>query len=58
VSRDPDHLAGPNRNAVSVARLGVAWTPTFYINGRKLGQTTTPPQYFDYLIELALKQAK
>jgi hypothetical protein len=26
--------------------------------GRKLGQTTTPPQYFDYLIELALKHAK
>lgn len=36
--------------------LGVNQTPTFYINGRKLG--IVPPQYFDYLIELALKQPK
>jgi protein-disulfide isomerase len=36
--------------------LGVNSTPTFYINGRKLG--IVPPQYFDYLIELALKQPK
>jgi uncharacterized membrane protein/protein-disulfide isomerase len=36
--------------------LGITSTPTFYINGRKLpNQTLTPPQYFDYLIELALK---
>ena len=41
------------------ARLGITVTPTFYINGRKLGgQTITPPQYFDYLIELALKDPK
>jgi hypothetical protein len=34
-------------------------TPTFYINGRKLpGPTLTPPQYFDYLVELSLKQSK
>jgi uncharacterized membrane protein/protein-disulfide isomerase len=39
--------------------LGVNSTPTFYINGRKLpnGQLA-PPQYFDYLIELALKSAQ
>src|SRR6476661_5444467 len=38
------------------ATLKVSQTPTFYINGRKLiGTTITPPQYFDYLIELALK---
>ena len=41
------------------ARFGITVTPTFYINGRKLGgQTITPPQYFDYLIELALKDPK
>ena|SRR6476646_768464 len=41
------------------ATLKVSQTPTFYINGRKLiGTTITPPQYFDYLIELALKDAK
>jgi uncharacterized membrane protein len=45
------------------ARLGetlkVSQTPTFYINGRKLiGTTITPPQYFDYLIELALKDSR
>jgi uncharacterized membrane protein/protein-disulfide isomerase len=41
------------------ATLKVGHTPTFYINGRELtGTTLTPPQYFDYLIELALKDAK
>ena len=41
------------------ARLHVDATPTFYINGRKLpGKSITPPPYFDYLIELALKDAK
>jgi protein-disulfide isomerase len=41
------------------ATLKVSQTPTFYINGRKLiGTTITPPQYFDYLIELALKDSK
>jgi uncharacterized membrane protein/protein-disulfide isomerase len=41
------------------ATLKVSQTPTFYINGRKLiGTTITPPQYFDYLIELALKESK
>lgn len=39
--------------------LHVDATPTFYINGRKLpGQNITPPPYFDYLIELALKDTK
>ena len=41
------------------ATLKVSQTPTYYINGRKLiGDTITPPQYFDYLIELALKETK
>lgn len=41
------------------ALLNISQTPTFYINGRKLsGKTILPPQYFDYLIELALKDAK
>jgi uncharacterized membrane protein/protein-disulfide isomerase len=40
------------------AQLGIDQTPTFYIAGRKLpGPNLTPPQYFDYLIELALKDA-
>jgi uncharacterized membrane protein/protein-disulfide isomerase len=39
--------------------LRVESTPTFYINGRKLpGHTITPPPYFDYLVELALKDTK
>lgn len=38
------------------ATLKIGHTPTFYINGRELvGNTLTPPQYFDYIIELALK---
>ena len=41
------------------ALLHISQTPTFYINGRKLsGKAILPPQYFDYLIELALKDAK
>jgi len=41
------------------ATLKIGHTPTFYINGRELvGNTLTPPQYFDYLIELALKDPK
>ncbi len=40
------------------ASLHISQTPTFYINGRKItGTTITPPQYFDYLIELALKDS-
>ena len=41
------------------ALLKIGHTPTFYINGREItGNTLTPPQYFDYLIELALKDPK
>jgi hypothetical protein len=41
------------------ASLHISQTPTFYINGRKItGTTITPPQYFDYLIELALKDRR
>jgi protein-disulfide isomerase len=40
-------------------KLGITSTPTFYINGRKLpGQSISPPQYIDYVIELALKDPK
>jgi uncharacterized membrane protein/protein-disulfide isomerase len=38
--------------------LKVNSTPTFYINGRKLPNKIMLPQYFDYLIELALKDLK
>ena len=38
--------------------LKVNSTPTFYINGRKLPNKIMLPQYFDYLIELALKDSK
>ena len=41
------------------ASLKISQTPTFYINGRKItGKTILPPQYFDYLIELALKDSQ
>jgi uncharacterized membrane protein/protein-disulfide isomerase len=40
-------------------RLGITSTPTFYIDGRRVpGETITPPPYFDFLIEVALKEAK
>lgn len=39
--------------------LKITSTPTFFIGGRRLpGPTLTPPQYFDSLIELALRDAK
>ena len=41
------------------ASLKISQTPTFYINGRKItGTAILPPQYFDYLIELALKDSQ
>ncbi len=46
-------------NASLGAMLKVGSTPTFFIAGRRLPTNQlTPPQYFDYLIELALKDAK
>jgi protein-disulfide isomerase len=37
-------------------QLGVNRTPTFYIAGRKLpNESLLPPQYFEYLVELALR---
>jgi protein-disulfide isomerase len=37
--------------------LGVASTPTFFINGRRL-KGGLPPQYFESAIEIELKRAK
>jgi uncharacterized membrane protein/predicted DsbA family dithiol-disulfide isomerase len=55
----PKALEEVKADAALGGKLDVSSTPTFYINGRKLpGQTITPPQYFDYLIEVALKDAK
>ena len=55
----PGALQEVKADASLGAKLGIAVTPTFYINGRKLaGQSITPPQYFDYLIELALRDPK
>jgi protein-disulfide isomerase len=40
-------------------KFAISSTPTFYINGRKLpGQGIPPPQYIDYVIELALRDSK
>ena len=58
-ARYPSALQEVKADASLGAKVGIAVTPTFYINGRKLaGQSTTPPQYFDYLIELALRDPK
>lgn len=38
------------------AQLKVERTPTFYVNGRKV-DAVMPPQFFDFLIELALKDS-
>lgn len=55
----PGALQEVKADASLGAKLGITVTPTFYINGRKLaGQSITPPQYFDYLIELALRDPK
>jgi uncharacterized membrane protein/protein-disulfide isomerase len=58
-ARYPSALQEVKADASLGAKVGIAVTPTFYINGRKLaGQSITPPQYFDYLIELALRDPK
>ena len=55
----PGALQEVKADASLGAKVGITVTPTFYINGRKLaGQSITPPQYFDYLIELALRDPK
>jgi uncharacterized membrane protein len=52
----PKALEEVKADAALGAKLGVDRTPTFYVAGRKLpNETIMPPQYFDYLIELALK---
>jgi uncharacterized membrane protein/protein-disulfide isomerase len=38
--------------------LGVASTPTFFLNGRKLPPGVVPPEYIDALITLELQRAK
>jgi uncharacterized membrane protein/protein-disulfide isomerase len=46
------------KDAAEGASLTIGWTPTFFINGKRLPRTGLPPQQFQAAIDLELKQAK
>jgi uncharacterized membrane protein/protein-disulfide isomerase len=45
-------------DAAEGTRLSVGWTPTFFINGKRLPRTGLPPQQFQAAIDLELKNAR
>jgi uncharacterized membrane protein/protein-disulfide isomerase len=46
------------KDAAEGASLKIGWTPTFFINGKRLPRTGLPPQQFQAAIDLELKSAK
>jgi serine/threonine-protein kinase len=46
------------KDAAEGATLKIGWTPTFFINGKRLPRTGLPPQQFQAAIDLELKNAK
>jgi uncharacterized membrane protein/protein-disulfide isomerase len=40
------------------AKVAVEWTPTFFINGKRVPRVGLPPQQFEAAIEIELKAAK
>ena len=45
-------------DAAEGASLAIGWTPTFFINGKRLPREGLPPQHFQAAIDLELKHAK
>ena len=43
---------------LTVSHLAARYGPAQVLFASMIGTTITPPQYFDYLIELALKDSK
>jgi uncharacterized membrane protein/protein-disulfide isomerase len=44
-------------DAVAGVQVHVDWTPTFFINGKRIPRAGLPPQYFQAAIDLELKNA-
>jgi uncharacterized membrane protein/protein-disulfide isomerase len=45
-------------DAAEGASLAIGWTPTFFINGKRLPRVGLPPQQFQAAIDLELKKVK
>ena len=45
-------------DAAEGASLAIGWTPTFFINGKRIPRESLPPQHFQAAIEIELKKAK
>ena len=45
-------------DAAEGASLAIGWTPTFFINGKRIPRVGLPPQQFQAAIDLELKKAK
>jgi protein-disulfide isomerase len=45
-------------DAAEGAKLKIEWTPTFFINGKRVPRVGLPPQHFQAAIDLELKNAK
>jgi uncharacterized membrane protein/protein-disulfide isomerase len=45
-------------DATEGAKLKIEWTPTFFINGKRVPRVGLPPQHFQAAIDLELKAAK
>jgi uncharacterized membrane protein/protein-disulfide isomerase len=56
-SRYPKAIAEVKAEAAEGAKLSIGWTPTFFINGKRLPRAGVPPQYFQGAIDLELKDA-
>ena len=52
----PKAIAEVKAEAAEGAKLKIEWTPTIFINGKRLPRTGVPPQYFQGAIELELKR--
>ena len=54
----PEAIKEVTADANEGGKLNVGWTPTFFINGRRIPREGLPAQYFQAAIDLELKAAK
>jgi protein-disulfide isomerase len=54
----PKAIQAVMADAAEGAKLKIEWTPTFFINGKRVPRVGLPPQHFQAAIDLELKHAK
>jgi uncharacterized membrane protein len=54
----PTAIAEVKADADAGNALNVGWTPTFFINGRRIPREGLPPQYFEAAINIELQHGK